>query len=82
LNRNILIGRGFVVTDASGTFNHASRDATWLRTATAGVQLLNWFAVSSELQRDWRNDIQGFGKLLCGHTPVYQNLTIGYAAKH
>jgi nicotinamidase-related amidase len=72
----------FVVTDASGTFNLASRDAAWLRMATAGVQLLNWLAVSSELQRDWRNDIQGFGKLLCGHTPVYQNLTISYAAKN
>jgi hypothetical protein len=48
--------------------------------ATAGVQLLNWFAVSSELQRDWRNDIQGFGKLLCGHSAVYQNPTIGYAS--
>ncbi|MGZ4979160.1 MAG: isochorismate family cysteine hydrolase YcaC [Methylobacter sp.] len=71
----------FVVTDACGTFNHASRDAAWLRMATAGVQLLNWFAVGSELQRDWRNDVQGFGKLLCGHTPIYQNLMVSYAAK-
>jgi nicotinamidase-related amidase len=71
-----------VVADVRGTFNLASRDAAWLRMATAGVQLLNWFAVSLELQRDWRNDIQGFGKLLCSHTPVYQNLAISYAAKH
>jgi len=71
----------FVVTDASGTFNKASREAAWLRMATAGAQLLDWFAVGSELQRDWRNDIQGFGKLLCGHTPIYQSLMASYAAK-
>jgi nicotinamidase-related amidase len=71
----------FVVTDASGTFNQASREAAWLRMATAGVQLLNWFAVGSELQRDWRNDVQGFGKLLCSHTPTYQDLMVSYAAK-
>lgn len=71
----------FVVTDASGTFNQASRDAAWLRMANAGVQLLNWFAVSSELHRDWRNDIQGFGRILCDHTPVYQGLMTSYAAK-
>lgn len=71
----------FVVTDASGTFNQASREAAWLRMASAGVQLLDWFAVGSELHRDWRNDIQGFGKLLCDHTPIYQSLMISYAAK-
>jgi nicotinamidase-related amidase len=71
----------FVVTDASGTFNQASREAAWLRMASAGVQLLDWFAVGAELHRDWRNDIQGFGKLLCDHTPIYQGLMTSYAAK-
>lgn len=71
----------FVVTDASGTFNQASREAAWLRMTSAGAQLLDWFAVGSELHRDWRNDIQGFGKLLCDHTPIYQGLMTSYAAK-
>lgn len=71
----------FVVTDASGTFNQASREAAWLRMATAGVQLMDWFAVASELHRDWRNDIEGFGRLLCDHTPIYQSLVASYTAQ-
>lgn len=71
----------FVVTDASGTFDQASREAAWIRMANAGAQLLNWFAVGSELQRDWRNDVQGFGKLLCAHTPIYNSLMVSHTAK-
>src|SRR5690625_1287357 len=54
----------FVVTDASGTFNPAVRDAAWNRMSQAGVQLMNWFSVAGELHRDWRNDIEGFGGIL------------------
>jgi nicotinamidase-related amidase len=64
----------FVVTDASGTFDKASRDAAWMRMSAAGAQLVNWFAAASELQRDWRNDVEGFGKLLIDHTPIYMAL--------
>ncbi|MCX5590682.1 isochorismate family cysteine hydrolase YcaC [Alcaligenes endophyticus] len=64
----------FVVTDASGTFNHAVRDAAWNRMSQAGAQLVNWFAVGCELHRDWRNDIAGFGGILAGHLPAYANL--------
>ncbi len=64
----------FVVTDASGTFDEASRYGAWSRMAAAGVQLLNWFAASAELQRDWRNDVEGYGKLLADHVPVYSAL--------
>ena len=64
----------FVVTDASGTFDAASRHSAWLRMSAAGVQLLNWFAVSAELHRDWRNDVEGYGKLLVDHTPIYKGL--------
>jgi hypothetical protein len=67
-------GEVFVVTDASGTFDVASRQAAWMRMAAAGVQLVNWFAASSELHRDWRNDIAGFGKLISDHTPIYRAL--------
>ncbi len=70
----------FVVTDASGTFDAASREAAWLRMSAAGVQLVNWFAAASELHRDWRNDVAGFGKLLVDHTPIYQALMTAYTA--
>jgi nicotinamidase-related amidase len=68
----------FVVTDASGTFDAASREAAWLRMSAAGVQLVNWFAAASELHRDWRNDVEGFGRLLVDHTPIYKALMTAY----
>lgn len=64
----------FVITDASGTFDEASRHGAWSRMAAAGAQLMNWFAASAELQRDWRNDVEGYGKLVSSHTPVYKAL--------
>jgi nicotinamidase-related amidase len=70
----------FVVTDASGTFDKASRDAAWMRMSAAGVQLVNWFAAASELHRDWRRDVAGFGKLLVDHTPIYQALMTSHNA--
>ena len=70
----------FVVTDASGTFNTTVRDAAWSRMENAGAQLMNWFAVACELHRDWRNDIEGLGKLLSNHLPAYKNLMTSYAA--
>lgn len=64
----------FAITDASGTFNPAVRDAAWNRMSQAGVQLMNWFSVGCELHRDWRNDIEGFGGILANHLPAYANL--------
>jgi len=71
----------FVVTDASGTFNEAVRQAAWTRMASAGVQLMNWFSVACELHRDWRNDIEGPGALLSEHIPNYRNLITSYLAR-
>lgn len=68
----------FVVTDASGTFNQICRDGAWLRMQENGAQLVNWFAVASELHRDWRNDVAGLANLLCTYLPEYQNLTTSY----
>ncbi|MBJ8052698.1 hydrolase [Bacillus cereus] len=68
----------FVVTDASGTFSKQVADAALLRMAHGGVQLMNWFSVAAELQRDWRNDIEGFGTLLAKHLPSYQNIIGSY----
>jgi nicotinamidase-related amidase len=64
----------FVVTDASGTFDLASRQSAWMRMSAAGVELVNWFAASAELHRDWRNDVAGYGRLLVDHTPIYRAL--------
>ena len=71
----------FVVTDASGTFNEAARNAAWARMAAAGAQLVNWFSVASELHRDWRNDVQGLASLLANHLPAYRNLITSYNAR-
>lgn len=64
----------FVITDASGTFNPAVRDAAWDRMSQGGAQLMNWFSVGCELHRDWRNDIEGFGTILANRLPAYANL--------
>ncbi len=70
----------FVVTDASGTFNQIAQQSAWNRMSQAGAQLMNWFAVACELHRDWRNDIEGLGKLLADHIPDYKNLMTSFAA--
>ena len=68
----------FVVTDASGTFNHLTRDSAWDRMSQAGAQLMTWFGTSCELHRDWRNDIEGLGALFGAHIPDYSNLIQSY----
>ena len=70
----------FVVTDASGTFNAAVRDAAQLRMALAGAELMNWFAIACELQRDWRNDAAGLAALFANHIPAYRNLITNHQA--
>lgn len=68
----------FVVTDASGTFNPLTRDSAWDRMSAAGAQLVTWFGVACELHRDWRNDVEGLGKLFSNHIPDYRNLINSY----
>lgn len=68
----------FVITDASGTFNHLTRDSAWDRMSQAGAQLMTWFGASCELHRDWRNDIEGLGALFAAHIPDYSNLIQSY----
>ncbi|MBO9330175.1 hydrolase [Achromobacter sp. HZ01] len=69
----------FVVTDASGTFNEVTRDAAWRRMEAAGAQMMSWFGVACELHRDWRNDIEGLGRLFSNHIPDYRNLMAAYS---
>jgi nicotinamidase-related amidase len=68
----------FVVADASGTFNKSVRDAALMRMSHAGAIITNWFAVACELQRDWRNDMEGLATLLGNHLPAYKNLMTAY----
>jgi nicotinamidase-related amidase len=70
----------FVVADASGTFNRSVRDAALTRMAQAGAVMTNWFAVACELQRDWRNDMEGLAALLGKYLPAYKNLITSYQA--
>jgi nicotinamidase-related amidase len=70
----------FVVTDSSGTFNTTVQQAAWYRMTQAGAQMMNWFSVACELQRDWRNDIEGLGNLLSQRIPNYRNLMNSYLA--
>jgi nicotinamidase-related amidase len=70
----------FVVTDASGTFNKSVRDAALMRMSQAGAVMTNWFAVACELQRDWRNNMEGLANLLANHLPAYGNLITSYKA--
>ncbi|MFG0213045.1 isochorismate family cysteine hydrolase YcaC [Brevibacillus porteri] len=72
----------FVVTDASGTFSKQVAEASLMRMAHAGAQLMNWFSVACELQRDWRNDVEGFGALLASNLPGYQNVIESYQAQN
>lgn len=71
----------FVVADASGTFNQTTRDAAWARMTAAGVQLMTWFGVASELHRDWRNDVEGLATLFSNHLPSYRCLITSHMSK-
>ena len=69
----------FVIADASATFDALSRETALDRIQAAGGQILTWFAAAGELQRDWRNDIQGFAGILGPHIAPYSNLIQSYS---
>jgi nicotinamidase-related amidase len=62
----------FAVIDASGTTAEHTREAAHKRMAAHGVQLVNWYAVAGELQRDWRRDVEGFGNFMANHVAAYR----------
>lgn len=68
----------FVVVDASGTFNETTRNAAISRMVQAGAVMTSWFALASELQRDWRNNGPGLAKLMCDHLSEYNAITVAY----
>lgn len=71
----------FVVVDASGTFSHVTRDAAIMRMTHAGAIMTTWFAVVSELHRDWRTDGEGLAKICCDHLPEYAAVMAEFNAK-
>lgn len=71
----------YVVVDASGTFNKSVREAALMRMSSAGAVLINWFALASELQRDWRNEGDKLKKMLQEHLVPYANLISSHEAK-
>ena len=50
------------------------RNAALTRCVEAGAIPINWFSLAAELQRDWRNDMEGLANLLKVHLPEYGNL--------
>ncbi|EEP78702.1 protein ycaC [Uncinocarpus reesii 1704] len=59
-------------------FVNAIKKTAHKRLSQHGVQLLNWVAIAAELHRDWRNDIEGFGKIWTDHVPGYWCLAQSY----
>ena len=71
----------FVVVDASGTFNKTTRNAAIARMQQAGAQMVTWFAMASELQRDWRDNGDGLKKIYCDHLLEYDALVVAHDAE-
>lgn len=72
----------FAAIDASGTTSQAVRETTIARMVMGGVTPINWFAIASQLMRDWRNDEKGFRAVLAEHMPAYRNLITSYEIKN
>lgn len=71
----------YVVADASGAMSHMATHAALARVARAGAEIVTWFAVVSELVRDWRNDKPGLTKLMSERLATYRNLIASHDAK-
>lgn len=70
-----------LVIDASGSMDKMSAHAGMGRVALAGGQPITWFAVLSELARDWRTDEKGLTKLISEHVPTFRALMVSHEAK-
>ena len=65
----------YAVIDSSGTWSKLLQEIAVARMVQAGAVPITWFAVSCELQLDWRKPTgQAFAKLLAEHLPFYGNL--------
>jgi len=69
----------YAVIDASGTWSPLVRETAMQRMQAAGVHMMSWDAVASELQADWRNPTApGYAQLLSVYLPFYGNLVTLY----
>ena len=68
----------FAVAEASGTFDKSVQREALSRTSSADAQLMNGFSVACEIHLDWRNDMEGLGRLLSEHIPNDSNLMTNY----
>ena len=71
----------YVVADASGTTDVATRNIAHSRMTHAGAIVTNWFSLVSELHRDWRHNGAGLKKLLQDYMIPYQNLIYSHETK-
>jgi hypothetical protein len=53
---------------------HQSKRCTDQRAQLAGAVPVNWVAVASELQRDWRQGGERLLKIFLDHVPQYNHL--------
>jgi len=65
----------YAVIDASGTWSKLIEDTAIIRMAMANAHIMSWFAVSAELQKDWRRPTGvGLANLYSNYLPFYGNL--------
>lgn len=63
----------YATIDASGTWCPLVEQSAISRLAQAGVKTTNWFAISSELQKDWNLPTgQKLGQLYYNHIAAYE----------
>lgn len=72
----------YVAIDASGTFSEAVQQATLMRLVHVGAVMTNWFAISAELQRDWRRETgERLANLYLERLVPYGNLITSHKGK-
>ncbi len=71
----------YVVVDASGTVSRSVREAALSRIFNLGAIPINWIALGSELQRDWRNNGDKLAKVFKEHFVPYANLISSHEAR-
>lgn len=72
----------FLVTDACAATDSMSRKNAFYRTYAAGAQLMSWIAIACDLQRNWQEDIEGFGMLFSSHIPNFRFMLHSYQSHH
>ncbi|MYZ45634.1 isochorismatase family protein [Schauerella aestuarii] len=64
----------FVVADACGSLSRTTRHNAWRRMADAGAQIVDWYSVACELQRQVRSGGQSVADILVRHMSGYSDM--------